>query len=151
MADTITLRPARAEDGPALADIFAATRPTTGGGPPSDPDASGWWCQEMLLPDSDVTVAEFGGAVIAFAAVRDGFLQQVCVRADHQRHAIGGALLSAAKDAHPGGLFAYVSESEPDAIRFLERHGFITVGVRDRPYDVRSGESPDRALRWRPV
>ena len=92
--------------------------------------------------------AVVGGAVVGFLALDGPLITNLYLRPDHRSRGIGSALLEEAKRQRPDGLELWVFEPNRGAIRFYERHGFIT----ERQSDGRGNEEkvPDRLMIWRP-
>ena len=61
----------------------------------------------------------------------DGFLNNLYVLPDCQGRGIGGALLSEVKAHAPEGVKLWTFEPNEGAIRFYERHGFVTIERSD--------------------
>jgi GNAT superfamily N-acetyltransferase len=80
-----------------------------------------------VLPNSRVTVADVAGEVVAFSAVRDGWLEHLYVVPAHQGRGIGGALLGRATNENPAGLSLWAFEANRRAIAFYGRAGFAEV------------------------
>src|ERR1700728_3618749 len=76
--DRVELRAARPDEGVAVADVFAAARAEKRYLPAlhsRQEDVAFFSTRE--LPTSDVTVAAVAGEVVAFSAVRDGWLEHL--------------------------------------------------------------------------
>jgi ribosomal protein S18 acetylase RimI-like enzyme len=83
--------------------------------------------------ESDVIVYDVGG-VQGFAAAFDDQLRALFVRRDARGQGIGQALLSAVLEKTPGAITLNVAASNPDAIRFYEKNGFVIVGETSKHY-----------------
>ena len=106
-----------------------------------------FWKRDIVLPREKVWVAELGGKIVGYASVSDGFLNNLYVLPDCQGRGIGGALLSEVKAHAPEGVKLWTFEPNEGAIRFYERHGFVTI----ERSDGRANEEnvPDRLMAWR--
>lgn len=78
------------------------------------------------LPAVDVTVADVDGTPAGFSGLADNSLEMLFVDAAHRGRGIGSALLARSVAAHPD-LTLDVNEQNPQAVRFYERHGFVTL------------------------
>lgn len=104
--------------------------------------------EHVLLAEFEVWVAESGGRLVGFlAVVAPDVLGHLYLRADHTGHGLGTRLLDVAKQRFPEGLQLWAFESNTDALRFYERHGFVPVEHTDG--DNEEG-APDVRMVWRP-
>jgi len=78
-----------------------------------DKALTGWWMQHVVLGGQRVRVVESGNGLWGFAAVDDGWLEQLYVDPDRQRVGVGRMLLDDAKQARPAGLSLHVSLATP--------------------------------------
>ena len=92
-------------------------------------------------------VAETGGAVAGFMALRDSYVDRLYVHPRSQRAGIGTALLEQARELHPAGLELHTHQANIKACAFYEKHGFATVryGMSPPPEN-----EPDVEYHWRP-
>lgn len=100
------------------------------------------------LPVVDLTVAELGGTVIAFAGVADDRLEMLFVDAAHRGCGAGSALLLDAMNRIPG-LLVDVNEQNPQAVGFYRHHGLVQIGRSStdgdgRPYPLLHLAAPVR-------
>lgn len=88
-----------------------------------------------------------GGKVVGMLSMGDGTIHNLYVRPGYQSQGIGHGLIEMAKTCSGGELRLWVFEPNKGAIRFYERHGFVTV----RKTDGRDNEEkvPDRLMSWR--
>ena len=145
--DGVELRAARPDEGVAVADVFAAARAKMRYLPAlhsRQEDVA--FFSTRVLPTSDVTVADSAGAVVAFSAVRDGWLEHLYVVPARQGCGIGGALLGRAMKENPGGLSLWAFAANHRAIAFYGRAGFAEV----LPTDGSGNEErqPDVQMHW---
>ena len=106
------------------------------------------WIRDGVLAEDHVWVAEIEGRIVAFAARGGGFLNHLYVHPDHQGRGIGAALLDRAKAEAAAGLSLWTFEPNKRAIRFYERHGFVTCETTDGQGNQE--KIPDRLMAWRP-
>ncbi len=92
-----------------------------------------------------VTVAEINGAVVAFSASRDGWLNHLYVLPQHQRHGIGTRLLQAVQRNCPALQLWVFHKNEP-ARRFYEKHGFTLVALTEGA--TNEEREPDAKYLW---
>jgi putative acetyltransferase len=111
------------------------------------------WFREhwnALLLDSKIVVAECPEAsdLAGFVAVspRTGYLDQIVVAPEAQRTGVGKALLGAAKQIGPDGLYLHVNQDNTRALAFYRTGGFIVAG---EDVNRRSG-APVYMMTWRP-
>ncbi len=135
MSGTI-LRPMRADDVPALCALFhAAVREGTAGHydaaqcaawSPAPPDPAAW---AVRLAGQSVTVAEEGGTVTGFIALRaDGHIDLAFVAPERAGRGIGPRLLRAVEDeARTRGLARLTVEASLVARPLFARAGWRTV------------------------
>jgi putative acetyltransferase len=84
------------------------------------------------------------GAMVVDPAT--GYLDQIVVATELQGRGIAAALLAQARRIAPAGLELHVNQDNARAIRFYEKHGFVTVG---KDVNSRSG-APTFRMRWEP-
>jgi ribosomal protein S18 acetylase RimI-like enzyme len=105
------------------------------------------WIAGVVLPSSQVWVAELHGRIAGFAALCGGRLDHLYLTPDAQNRGVGSALLGHAKQARPHGLDLYVFQRNTGARRFYERHGFTLVAEGDGSGNEEN--LPDAHYRWR--
>jgi ribosomal protein S18 acetylase RimI-like enzyme len=143
-----TLRRARPEDAPAVAEIHLSSRRH---GLPylpevhTDAETHGW-VAAVMLPHQEVWVAEVAGEVAGYAALHEGWLEHLYIAPAHQGHGLGRALLDLAMARNPGGLQLYAFQRNERARRFYERRGFVAEWFGDGS-ENEEGE-PDVRYRW---
>ncbi|MEU5873431.1 GNAT family N-acetyltransferase [Glycomyces sp. NPDC047369] len=105
-----------------------------------------WWVREVMVPQSEVLVAEHRGVPVGFAALDGDLLGHLYIEPGAQGRGIGEALLERAKRRRRS-LDLRVFAANTGARDFYARHGFAEVGADDG-----SGNEeglPDLLLRWR--
>lgn len=142
------LRPATAEDAPALAAVFlAARRAAMPYLPTLYTDAEvRCWIEAVVLPGSHVLSAAMEvGRTAGFAAIRADHLYVLPIA---QGCGIGTRLLAAVKAARPQGLRVHVFQRNATARMFYERRGFRIIALRDGSQNEE--REPDAIYEWRP-
>jgi ribosomal protein S18 acetylase RimI-like enzyme len=148
--DVPTLRPARPDDAPALADLFWQVREENAATIPRivHPRETVLPFVRSVLAGSEVWAATVREEPVAFCAVGpDGDLDHLYVAGAHTGSGVGSTLLALAQRRNPRGLALWVFASNTGAVRFYERHGFVVVGGTDG--DNEEG-APDLRMEWRP-
>ena len=105
------------------------------------------WFKEVVLPTREVWVAVARHQPVALMALDDEWIDQLYVDPASTRSGIGGALLDHAKTLRPNGLKLWTFQSNVDARRFYERHGFVPVAMTAGDNEERA---PDVCYEWRP-
>ena len=147
---TIEVRPARPGDALAVAEVYLAAVSSE---LPylqlahTDDEVRGHF-RDVVLPGSQVLVAERGGEIVGFGAHADGWLDHLYVRPDALRQGIGAALLRQIKAASPDGLTLWAFQRNWPARTFYRRHGFLPVAFTDGTGNEE--QEPDLELRWTP-
>ena len=158
-AVTIDTEPARASirrgtptDAPELAELFWQVRTESVPRIPMivHPRESVLpFVEHVLLGEFEVWVAESGGRLVGFlAVVEPDVLGHLYIRAEHTGRGLGSRLVEVAKDRFPEGLQLWAFQSNLDALRFYEQHGFVPVEQTDG--DNEEG-APDVRMVWRPT
>jgi GNAT superfamily N-acetyltransferase len=147
MADEYLIRPARAADADAVADVWLAAFRETYVFPPAHTDAEVRdWVRTGLLPQTDTWVAEAAGRLVAFMSLRGESVEQLYVRQPWTGRGIGSALLALAKERRPQGLELWTFQVNAGARRFYERHGFIVAEMTDGA--ANQERQPDVRYAW---
>jgi GNAT superfamily N-acetyltransferase len=143
----VTLRTATAADGPAIAEVLVSARVAMTYLPLIHTDAEAAPFIAGVLARSRVQVAQCEGKVVAFAAVREGWLDHLHVLPEHQGAGIGTRLIAWAKEASPTGLDLWVFQRNTGARALYERHGWTVVALTDGSDNEE--KQPDAHMRWR--
>jgi GNAT superfamily N-acetyltransferase len=106
------------------------------------------WFEEVVLPAREVWVAASIGGTMALMVLDHEWIDQLYVDPATTRTGIGGALLEHAKRQRPSGLKLWTFQSNLDARRFYEAHGFVAIATT--PGDNEEHE-PDVCYEWRPA
>ena len=145
------LRPARAEDGPAVAEVwlrsFAAALPTVRLAHPDDEVRR--WVRDELVVRADTWVAEAGGAVVGVMALSPGWIDTLYLEPDARGLGIGDLFITLAQERQPSGLQLWTFQVNGPAQRFYERHGFVAVERTDG--EGNQEREPDVRYRWAPT
>ncbi len=107
------------------------------------------WVADVVLPASQVWVAELRGRIAGFACLRGDRLDHLYVTPAAQGCGIGTALLDQAKKARPRMLRLHVFQQNTAARRFCERRGFALVEERDGGGNQEN--PPEAHYRWRSI
>ncbi|MEU8504532.1 GNAT family N-acetyltransferase [Streptomyces brevispora] len=150
---TVRLRHACADDAGPLTRLFLASRAAAMPYLPrvhSD-EATLGWMTHVVLPDTEVWVAELGAErgeaeLVGFVSLDGEELEHLYLSPDAQRRGIGTRLLAKAKERSPEELALHAFRRNAGARAFYERHGFTAVGFSDGSRNE-EGE-PDVRYRW---
>ncbi len=100
----------------------------------------------VVVPAKDTWVADDDDSGVVGCMVLDpGWVDHLYVEPARTGGGIGRRLLDAAKQEHPTGLDLWAFQSNTDARRFYERHGFVAVAFTDG--DNEEG-APDVRYHW---
>lgn len=147
----LTIRPATAEDLPAIADVFIAAR---GAAVPAMPPSihpphevhAFYAGLDLVEVDREGWVAEDGRGIVAFAELEGDWLDALYVRPDAHGEGIGSLLLELVKTLRPGGFSLWVFETNAPARAFYARHG---LAERERTDGSDNEEkAPDIRMEW---
>lgn len=133
----VELRPARAADAAAIADVLLTSRRTFLPYLPSprSDDEIRAWVRDTVLRTEQLTVAVAGGAVIGFLAARerDGitWITHLYLLPPHVRQGIGSSLLARALAGARRPVRLYAFQRNEAARRFYERHDFVAIAFSD--------------------
>lgn len=103
--------------------------------------------REVIARNCDVWVAEAGGRILAYAALRGAYLDRLYVDPLEQRRGLGTRLLEHAKSLQPAGLSLHTHQQNDGARAFYESHGFTVVRLGTSPAPE---SAPDVEYRWTP-
>ncbi|HEX4183028.1 MAG TPA: GNAT family N-acetyltransferase [Caulobacteraceae bacterium] len=102
--------------------------------------------RDHVFPTNDVWVVDEGGALIAYTARGDGWLNQLYVHPDHQGRGLGDALLAEAMQG-VDHLQLWAFQQNTRARRFYEKRGFKLVKLTDGSGNEE--RTPDALYEWR--
>jgi ribosomal protein S18 acetylase RimI-like enzyme len=104
--------------------------------------------REVLLREFEVWVAQVEERLVGFLALMPpDQLGHLYLSGEHTGHGLGSRLLAVAKQRFPEGIQLYAFQSNTQALRFYERHGFVPVAWSE---DDNEEGAPDVRLEWRP-
>jgi chorismate mutase/ribosomal protein S18 acetylase RimI-like enzyme len=145
----MTLRPASADDLPAIADLYLRVRESAVPAMPPQIHTveevhayvSGW-----DLGKRDVWVAHVDDEPAAFMVVEDDWLNSLYVLPQHAGQGVGSALLDVAKSLRPGGFCLWVFESNTPARDFYRHRGLVELEHTDGSSNEE--KAPDVRMAW---
>jgi GNAT superfamily N-acetyltransferase len=105
------------------------------------------WFGEIVLPTSEVWVADQGGEPVALMVLDQEWIDQLYVDPSMTRRGIGGTLLEHAKRERPTGLRLWTFQSNVDARRFYEARGFVATATTSGDNEE---HAPDVCYEWLP-
>jgi GNAT superfamily N-acetyltransferase len=103
------------------------------------------WFEEVVLPNCEVWVADSSGAAIALMVLDQEWIDQLYVDPTATGKSIGGALLEHAKRLRPTGLKLWTFQSNLEARRFYEAHGFVAAAMTTGNNEE---QAPDVCYEW---
>ena len=120
------------------------------------------WLEESILGDlqleySDYVVCEREGLVLGYAGLHrilyEGHITNIAVHPSVRKKGAGSAVLGELlRRAEARGIKDFtleVRDSDEEAIRFYEKLGFVSEGVRKDYYPKEGGEREDARIMWR--
>jgi len=140
------LRPATPQDAPAVAAVHLRSRAEAMPWLPQlhSDEQTLTWVRDVLLGTQRVAVVEDGGALVAYSAVCDGWLEHLYVLPEAQGRGYGRALLERAQDESGGALRLRVFERNAQARAF-----YAAAGWREVARGTGNEEGlPDLTLAW---
>lgn len=148
--DTLTLRPAVAEDVGGVTEVYLSARAASAPAMPApvhDAEAVRGHLA-TVREHKEMWVAEDAGgrSVAAFAVLGDHWLDDLYVHPRHQRRGIGSALLDLAKARRPDGFSLWVFETNSTARRFYRRHRLVELERTDGAGNEE--HAPDIRMAW---
>ncbi len=149
MPGDVLLRPATADDLPAIADLHWRVREAVVPAMPASVhpiEEVRAWVTGWDLAAWDVWVAESAGVLVGYAVVAGDWLHSLYVAPDAAGHGIGSALLDLVKGLRPRGFCLWVFESNTPARGFYERRGLVALERTDG--SANEERSPDIRMAW---
>jgi chorismate mutase len=147
--DDLRLRPATADDLPAIANIYLLVRTAAVPAMPPQihtPDEVHAYVGGWDLARRDVWLAELDGRPVGFLVVEDAWLESLYVLPEAAGHGVGSALLDVAKGLRPDGFCLWVFESNLPARGFYQRRGLVDLEHTDG--STNEERSPDLRMAW---
>jgi GNAT superfamily N-acetyltransferase len=127
----VLVRRAVQADAGVVADVWLRSRLTSIPAIPApvhSTDEVRRWFADEVVPHREVWVAARpGDEVVGLLVLDDDWVDQLYVDPPCFGQRVGMRLLGLAKQRRPTGLQLWVFETNTDARRFYERHGFIAV------------------------
>lgn len=102
--------------------------------------------RETVFPQCTLWGATENGAIIGFAAMRDGWLDHLYVLAQFQSRGVGSLLLRHCQ-AQSGELQLWTFQQNCGASRFYQTHGFELVRTTEAIEST--DHEPDALYRWK--
>jgi len=103
------------------------------------------WFGEVVLQTCEVWVADRGGEAIALLVLDHEWVDQLYVDPAATGRGLGGALLEHAMRLRPTGLKLWTFQSNVDARRFYEAHGFVATAMTEGDNEE---HAPDVCYEW---
>ncbi|THV40155.1 GNAT family N-acetyltransferase [Glycomyces buryatensis] len=148
--EPVSIRQGTPADADRVYEIFAAARAGMRYLPQLyTDDQVQWWVREVMVPRSELWIAELDGRAVGFAALQQDWLHHLYVDPAAQGRGAGTALVEQVKRCRPHELNLHVFEPNTGARRLYERHGFVSVSIRDGSQNEEG--VPDAHYRWRPA
>jgi GNAT superfamily N-acetyltransferase len=151
--DDASIRSARGEDAPAVADVFLrsfhAALPTVRLAH-TDDEVRGWFAT-TVIPDLDreTWIAEAAdGTVVGMMVLGRDMIEHLYLLPEARGAGLGDRFIELAKARRPGGLALYAFQVNGPARRFYERHDFYAAEFGDGSGNE-EGE-PDVRYVWAP-
>ena len=103
------------------------------------------WFEQVVLPSCEVWVACEDDEAIGLMVLDQDWIDQLYVDPTETGSGIGGSLLDHAKTLRPNGLKLWTFQSNFDARRFYEAHGFVAT---DTTQGDNEEQAPDVRYEW---
>jgi GNAT superfamily N-acetyltransferase len=146
----LMLRPAGPDEAEALATLLLEAREAAYPSMPRlvhPPDDVRRWLRSRLDADGvEVWLAERDDVPVGLLLLEDAWLHSLYVAPGLTGQGIGAVLLDLAKSLRPAGLGLWVFESNVDAQRFYQRHGFCVLRRTDGSENEE--RQPDIEMAW---
>jgi putative acetyltransferase len=142
----ITLRPARPTDAEPLGRLFTASRAKLDFLPRLHTPAQDMaFITGHILPNHQITVAEFSGEIAGYMAESPRWIEQLYVHPERFRRGVASSLLHDAMARHDAlELWCFVDNLRGRAL--YEKHGFIEMLRTDGTSNEE--RAPDIRYRW---
>jgi GrpB-like predicted nucleotidyltransferase (UPF0157 family)/GNAT superfamily N-acetyltransferase len=158
-----SIRRATRRDTVEVAEVYVASRRSSYPSIPPlahDDEEVRTWFADAVFPEKEVWVAESGSSdIVGLMVLAADWVEQLYVHPAHLRAGVGTELVAVAKARRPNGLQLRTFESNHDARRFYERHGFMAVErtdgtsneeqARDVRYVWSPGSDTDPVSAWK--
>jgi GNAT superfamily N-acetyltransferase len=142
-----TLRPARAGDADAIAEVFSASFRLLNFLPALHTVAEHRsFIEKVILKAYEVTVVEDDSGVIGFIARQGEEVRLLYIRPDRIGRGAGTRLIEAAKRSGVSALELWCFQANARARRFYEARGFRAIRFTDGAHNEE--KTPDIRYRW---
>ncbi|KRF17386.1 hypothetical protein ASG90_08870 [Nocardioides sp. Soil797] len=148
MSSELNLRPATADDLPAIAALYERVRVAAVPQMPPvvhDSEQIRAWVSGWDLAEHEVWVAETD-RLVGFLTLTETWLDSLYVEPAAQRTGVGSALVALAQAQRPQGFALWVFETNEPAREFYRRHGFVELEHTDGSENEE--RSPDLRMAW---
>jgi chorismate mutase/GNAT superfamily N-acetyltransferase len=145
------VRPAGAEDAPAIADLYTAARVAAVPQMPpalhTNAEDRAWMAARLADGGHEAWVATLpDGRIVGYALITPAWLDHLFVEPDRRGTGIGTVLLDLVKSLRPDGFSLWVFESNTGARRFYARHGLVELERTDG--SANEERAPDVRMAW---
>jgi GNAT superfamily N-acetyltransferase len=147
---TVAVRVATAADADAITAVHLASRAAALPWLPRlhGDEETRWWVEHVVLTEHRTWVAVDGDAVVGFAAVSPGHLEQLYLAPGRRRQGIGSLLFRQVQQASPEGFTFFVFARNAPARAFYERSGCRVIAAGDGSDNEE--REPDVTYEWTP-
>ena len=146
------LRRALEKDTLAAAEVWLRSRrasfPSIPPSVHSDDEVRAWF-EAVVIPERETWIAEIEKSIVAVMVLNGRWVDHLYIDPLWTARGIGSRLIELAKTRRPEGLDLWTFESNLDARRFYERHGFEYVERTNG--DNNEEGAPDIRYQWRSV
>jgi GNAT superfamily N-acetyltransferase len=144
----LRLRAAVVQDGAAICALFLASRRDALPYLPELHSAEETlrWIAGTLIPGSMVWVAESGGRIVAFFALKGEELEQLYIHPEYFRRGVGRQLLAKARELSPQRLHLFTFQRNIRARAFYQAHDFVAIEFSDGSRNEE--HEPDVKYEW---
>ncbi len=142
----LVLRPATGEDVAAVVAVQIASRGAAAMPPGVHPEHEVVAWLTARFASDDVWVAETDGAVVGYARITSGWLDDLYVHPEHAGRGVGTALLDVVKARQPDGFSLWVFEMNTPARGFYAGHGLVELERTDGSGNEE--KQPDIRMAW---
>lgn len=151
MSIDVVIRPAGAEDAPAMADVHVDSRNANVGSMPpmvETRETTHAWMAGRIRTGSECEgwVAERDGQVVGYMVLTGDWVDDLFLAPGEYGQGVGAALIDVAKVQRPDGLRLWAFQTNEGARRFYRRHGFVELESTDG--STNHERAPDVRLAW---
>lgn len=145
----LVIRPADADDAPAMAGLHVDAREANLGSLPAmvhDRATTAAWMADRLSGGSEGWVAERDGVPVGYLVLTGDWLDDLFVHPTDCGRGVGSALLDLVRALRPDGFSLWVFETNAGARRFYRRHGLVELERTDGSGNAEG--APDVRMAW---